>query len=712
MEEAPTCVFPKLNVFVTRIIMEFTDPSVRFSVFGHVSKKAREAAYDCSVLKEILYGRDEQKLTYDADDYIDAFFKALTKKEELRILMFHYYFHGDPFPSGTLFSLPKFVNVEELHFPEARMTEKDLTKFEKCTFPRCVYFRMPLVSSQEFGSKLLKKIPTIFPKLEGLHFEDINTDKCSFTEKCQEDLCAIKGLKKFHMRMHEDSTPDSMRQIIDVIGPGLKALSLNSLSLDKEPHMNILKEFLATSKGVTDLNIINEAPTTDISCEEWGITTLTRLQLDRVTSDYTNLCKWMEQNQELEFFRQKYPYLALEPHEARIFRLSFMPNLRRINLEGVFKEISFEKLPALTYLRIDMNKSKIKIKSRSDGTIGLEHLNIEVLDESQIFFIRGMKCNWPFIHYLKMENVDYEEPLEFPRLFELRTTSERLVNSMIEGGQSYLRVLDFIYPKKDDPEYFEDLLPRLAKIKELSKLSLDYRHYEEKSTGSIEVGLPNLVYLAIFNCKMMDDRIIITKEAKNLETIILMDGSKKEIIIDAPNIKHVAIKFFNSLKSVKISAMNAYTLHYRSCAMMIRDTPGVGKLFCEYQRNDDEFEMKQENYYPFLTYIKFEGLQRYWHTFWRSLSVTAPNLKELIQQFYSWVDFKDETDRVLRIEHPNLEFVTLRCGEDYFDTVKICKEAKNLKTLKFRDFDFKEFDNEGNKRYWSEKNLLNDQHFE
>ncbi len=110
--------------------------------------------------------------------------------------------YGDPFPSEVFSELHKFENVEDLRFPEARMSEKDVQRLDKCRFEKCTHFRMPLVDNTELGKKLLKVIPVVFPKLESIHFEDINTDTCSFTEKCSAELCAIPNIRKFRMRLH------------------------------------------------------------------------------------------------------------------------------------------------------------------------------------------------------------------------------------------------------------------------------------------------------------------------------------------------------------------------------------------------------------------------------------------------------------------------------------------------------------------------------
>lgn len=214
-------------------------------------------------------------------------------------------------------------------------------------------------------------------------------------------------------------------------------------------------------------------------------------------------------------------------------------------------------------------------------------------------------------------------------------------------------------------------------------------------------------------CKMLDEKIMISNKAVNLETLDLVDGEKKEVFIEAPHIKHIALRFLKRCKGFHILPRTRYTLHLRSSDFEIQDCPGMSRLFVQFQApTTDVAEYAKQNFYEDLEYIQFEGLTRYSHKFFGSLIHTAPNLKEMVVDFYNWVTFDDEGDKRCFICHPGVEFVTLRRGEYFFPTVEISPDCKKLKTLKFRDFDFKEFKNPGGKRFWSEKNLLNDNHFE
>lgn len=68
-------------------------------------------------------------------------------------------------------------------------------------------------------------------------------------------------------------------------------------------------------------------------------------------------------------------------------------------------------------------------------------------------------------------------------------------------------------------------------------------------------------------------------------------------------------------------------------------------------------------------------------------------------------------DNVILLNHPNVKWITLMRGEEFFREIRITKACKNLQLLKFRDFELKTFVNEAGARFWSEKNLVNDEDF-
>ena len=68
-------------------------------------------------------------------------------------------------------------------------------------------------------------------------------------------------------------------------------------------------------------------------------------------------------------------------------------------------------------------------------------------------------------------------------------------------------------------------------------------------------------------------------------------------------------------------------------------------------------------------------------------------------------------DDILHIKHPNLEWVNLINGDEFFRGIRIDSACVKLKLVKFRGFEIEEFHNEANVRFYSEKNLLQDQDF-
>ncbi len=70
-----------------------------------------------------------------------------------------------------------------------------------------------------------------------------------------------------------------------------------------------------------------------------------------------------------------------------------------------------------------------------------------------------------------------------------------------------------------------------------------------------------------------------------------------------------------------------------------------------------------------------------------------------------------ESDHTIQLAHGGLRWVTLLRGEELFQGISVGKECQRLGLVKFRDFELREFNNPRKVRFWSEKNLLNDEHF-
>lgn len=58
-----------------------------------------------------------------------------------------------------------------------------------------------------------------------------------------------------------------------------------------------------------------------------------------------------------------------------------------------------------------------------------------------------------------------------------------------------------------------------------------------------------------------------------------------------------------------------------------------------------------------------------------------------------------------------MKWVNLLKGDTFFKGIRIDPSCKNLKLVKFRDFELEDFYNDGGIRFYSEKNLLRDEDF-
>ena len=82
-----------------------------------------------------------------------------------------------------------------------------------------------------------------------------------------------------------------------------------------------------------------------------------------------------------------------------------------------------------------------------------------------------------------------------------------------------------------------------------------------------------------------------------------------------------------------------------------------------------------------------KDVNKYSNSWLHSFVKTAPNLLSLYISFYKFVGLiEPENDKIIHILHPNVEWVTLLRGECIFEGIRVDKECKKLKLLKFRDF--------------------------
>ena len=166
-----------------------------------------------------------------------------------------------------------------------------------------------------------------------------------------------------------------------------------------------------------------------------------------------------------------------------------------------------------------------------------------------------------------------------------------------------------------------------------------------------------------------------------------------------------------------ITAETGYSLILTRGGVHIENCHGVGKLVIESNwANNGEYlstELTKKDYYPLLSHISCYNLGVYSNKFFHSFATTAPILEELFIAFNEVLILEDEKagDGIIDIKHPALKWVTLLEGNAFFDGIRLNKESKNLRLVKFRDFELDEFYNDGDFKFQSEKNLLNDKDF-
>ena len=133
-----------------------------------------------------------------------------------------------------------------------------------------------------------------------------------------------------------------------------------------------------------------------------------------------------------------------------------------------------------------------------------------------------------------------------------------------------------------------------------------------------------------------------------------------------------------------ITAKTGYLLHLQNTVVHLEECPGMGKLILEYNWSSETenmtAEFKNRNYYPKLESISCRNLQQYSNKFFQSFSYTAPNLSELYICFAEGVRLEDEGngDNVILLNHPNVKWVTLLRGEEFFREIRVGKVCSSL----------------------------------
>ncbi len=136
---------------------------------------------DCSLWKEIVYGKEKYKMSYDCEDYLDCFLKRMERGEQLNKLDIHYYYQGVELDKGILKALEKFPNLTDLRFGEHIFTEQNYHLFKKLRFPKCKHMTTPLFKNKDEAKRFLDILKEVAPQVTSLTLKDPSFDKESFT---------------------------------------------------------------------------------------------------------------------------------------------------------------------------------------------------------------------------------------------------------------------------------------------------------------------------------------------------------------------------------------------------------------------------------------------------------------------------------------------------------------------------------------------------
>lgn len=99
---------------------------------------------DCSILREIVFGKKREGYTYDCEDFFEYFLAKLTKPEELRKLDFHYYYRGDELNPIIMKKLARFTKLQDLRFGEHCFTQSNIDAFKKLSLEEIFHISIPL----------------------------------------------------------------------------------------------------------------------------------------------------------------------------------------------------------------------------------------------------------------------------------------------------------------------------------------------------------------------------------------------------------------------------------------------------------------------------------------------------------------------------------------------------------------------------------------
>lgn len=151
-------------------------------VISQLCKGGYRTAMDCSIWKEIVFGKRKHNYSADCEDYLECFLSSLHRGEQLKKLDFHYYFQGEELDRGILQMLQKFPNLVDLRFGQHVFNETFVSSFSKLKLEKCEHITTPLFKKPEEAQKFFQILGSIAPNIKSLTHEDPNFDGPSMTE--------------------------------------------------------------------------------------------------------------------------------------------------------------------------------------------------------------------------------------------------------------------------------------------------------------------------------------------------------------------------------------------------------------------------------------------------------------------------------------------------------------------------------------------------
>ena len=222
-------------------------------------------------------------------------------------------------------------------------------------------------------------------------------------------------------------------------------------------------------------------------------------------------------------------------------------------------------------------------------------------------------------------------------------------------------------------------MPKVLKgYPNLMKLNLDATDAKEYSMGSIIIDSPTLRSVSLRAVGKSDDWVRVSEKCEKLKDFSMINTRKKQLELLAPNVERVHIEGLNEYDPADliIAADNGYLLHLQRTVVHIENCKGVGKLVIDdnWSGERDPFTAdKKPNAYSNLHYYEGRRQAQYHNAFFHNFALSAPRLVRLHLHFNEHLRFENEPggDDILHIKHPNLEWVNLINGDEFFRGIKI-----------------------------------------